>query len=316
MMMSLGHEVYLYASEENEAQCTELITCIKKIDQPMEIPVFAIDTKCFLDFNNKVIEELKDRVQQQDFLCLIGGLTQEPIANAYPNVMAVEIGIGYGGAFAKYKVFESYAWMHMFYGVNAPRRDIHLVDGSFYDAVIPNYFDVSEFPYVAKKKDYLLYIGRMIDRKGVGIAADIAKKLNMRLILAGSGPQVPEYGEYVGSVGPEKRGELMSNARAVLVPTQYIEPFGGVAVEAMMCGTPVITTDFGAFTETVIDKVTGFRCHNLKEFTDAVEKSDTLDYEAIRAHAVNNYSTDVIKYKYEDYFKRLLTLYGDGWYAE
>ena len=85
-------------------------------------------------------------------------------------------------------------------------------------------------------------------------------------------------------------------------------------MEAQACGTPVITTDWGAFTETVIDGVTGFRCRTFGEFKRAAEKVETLDPHVIRDHAVNSYSLDVIGKKYEDYFVRLLHLWDDGWY--
>ena len=98
------------------------------------------------------------------------------------------------------------------------------------------------------------------------------------------------------------------------MPTYYVGPFEGVAVEAMMCGTPVITTDWGVFAETVIQGKTGFRCRTLQEFVDAAEHVGELDAQAIRRHAVNNYSLEAIAPKYQAYFERLDALWRDGWY--
>jgi glycosyltransferase involved in cell wall biosynthesis len=94
----------------------------------------------------------------------------------------------------------------------------------------------------------------------------------------------------------------------------YLEPFGNVAVEAQACGTPAITTDWGAFTETVLHGQTGFRCRTLREFIDAALTCHTLDPWAIRQHAVANYSLEATAVKYDRYFRRLLTVWGDGWY--
>jgi glycosyltransferase involved in cell wall biosynthesis len=108
----------------------------------------------------------------------------------------------------------------------------------------------------------------------------------------------------------------MSRAHAVLVPTLYLEPFGGVAVEAQMCGTPVITTDFGAFPETVEQGVTGFRCHYLGEFLDAVARCGDLDRGRIRDRAIQRYSLTVVAQQYQAYFERLALLWGAGWHSE
>ncbi|MFZ1935353.1 MAG: glycosyltransferase [Thermoguttaceae bacterium] len=56
--------------------------------------------------------------------------------------------------------------------------------------------------------------------------------------------------EYIGCIGPKQRAKEMGQAKAVFVPTESAEPFGNVTVEAQFCGTPVITTDWGAFPET------------------------------------------------------------------
>lgn len=319
MMMDRGHEVFLYSGEENEAPCTEHIVCVSEADRAAHVGQNHFTSASFdhtLPFwqaaNTKMAEEIRKRYQHKDFLCIIGGYAQKPIADALPHMMAVEFGVGYGGSFSKYRVFESYAWMHLCYG-SANGGNPHGVDGNWWDTVIPGYLDPAMFPFSAEKDDYYLFIGRLVDRKGYRIAADVCFDLGAKLVVAGQG--TPPLGtEYVGVVGPEERGRLMSRAKAVFVPTLYIEPFGNVNVEAQACGTPVITTDWGAFTETVEDGVTGFRCRTFGEFKRAALAAHSLDPHVIRERAVAKYSLEVIGKKYEEYFTRLLHLWEDGWY--
>ena len=117
------------------------------------------------------------------------------------------------------------------------------------------------------------------------------------------------------SHGPEKRGELLSHAKALLAPTFYIEPWGNVAVEAQMCGTPCITTDWGSFTENVRHGIAGMRCRTLREFLDAIDIVPNFDHKEIRQYAIDHWSLETIKPQYERYFDRLFTLYNKGWYA-
>jgi len=98
--------------------------------------------------------------------------------------------------------------------------------------------------------------------------------------------------------------------------TKYIEPFGAVAIEAQMAGTPAITTDFGAFTETVEHGVTGFRCHTLDHFVFAARNVEYLEHEYIHKRAVANYSMDRVWHRYQEYFGMLSNLWGQGWYTE
>jgi len=316
MMHDLGHEVFLYAGEEVEAPVTELITCVSKKQQEAALAGVAHYTQFPFDgwlwdkFNAKAIAEIADRIEKQDFICLIGGSAQKPIADAFPAHLAVEFGVGYGGVFAKYRVFESYAWMHSIY---AGWKNPTTADGQFYDAVIPGYLEPEMFPLGDGQGDYYLFIGRLIDRKGYRIAQEVCERLGKRLILAGPGEQ-SGYGEFVGSVGPEKRAELMGGAIATFAPTLYVEPFGNVVIESQACGTPTITTDWGAFTENNPDGISGFRCRTLAEFMQAAEGVKYLDRAKIRNRAVSLYNLDTIGLQYEAYFKRLLTLWGDGWY--
>jgi glycosyltransferase involved in cell wall biosynthesis len=107
------------------------------------------------------------------------------------------------------------------------------------------------------------------------------------------------------SSGPKVRAHLMAGAKAVFVPTLYVEPFGNVHVEAMVCGTPVITTDWGVFSETVQHGVTGFRCRTHDEFLAAARRAPQLDRKGIRDYAISRFSLETVGQLYEAYFERL-----------
>lgn len=305
MMIPLGHEVIIYGDEEH-AHDGEHVVCYPSCDPP------PFTQEGWQPFNDAAIKEIRARCEKDDVLGLMGGTCQTSLMNAFPDLYPVEYGIGYGGCFAPYKVFESRAWQHTCYG---QQRGSNSADGSFYDAVIPAYFEPEDFPE-ATGGDYLLYVGRLTQRKGIEIVTETAKRLDMPLKLAGAGDWIPDYGEALGNVGPEERGELMAGAHALICPTTYIEPFGCIAVEAQLCGTPVVSTDWGAFTETVEQGVSGYRCHRLGEFMWAVENADKLDKKAIRKRAQATWSLDAIGPQYDYYFKHLQTLAEDGWYDE
>lgn len=322
MMHNAGHTVFLYSGEENVTPCHEHIPCLTLEEQQKAIEGIHYTMSSFdsslphwQTFNQNVIREIGKRAEQKDFICLIGGTTQKVIADAFPHMMTVEFGIGYPGTFAKYRVFESYAWMHTVYGTTT--NNAATLDGRFYDTVINGYLDADEFYYGEGKGDeqgeYLMFIGRLIERKGYQIAADVAEHLGKRLVVAGVGTP-PSYGEYVGPVGVE-RAELYRNASAIFAPTLYIEPYGTVIPEALMCGTPAITTDFGSFTELVENGVNGYRCSTFQEFVDAAIAAPSLDRKKIAEAAYERFSLERTAVKYERYFERLLTLWDDGWYT-
>jgi len=328
MLRSLGHYVIFYGVENSEVDCDEYHICLTDKerracygDYDWNKEFFKHDGKdaAYTGFAKKAIETINKIKQPKDFLLIPMGNYQQSISEG-TGLLTVESGIGYTGFFAKNKIFESYAWMHYCYGL------IKQGDGSWYDAVIPNYFDPNDFPLCEEKGDYFLYIGRVIKRKGVQVASEVSKFLGKKLIIAGQGGLKNEaegidltkekHIEYIGAVGPEKRKELYGKAILTFVPTYYIGPFEGVAVESMMCGTPVLTSDWGVFSETIQHGVTGFRCRTFDDFIWGAKQimAGKISSKDCNKWAVDNYSMDRVKYMYNEYFKKVYDLYSQGWY--
>jgi 2-polyprenyl-3-methyl-5-hydroxy-6-metoxy-1,4-benzoquinol methylase len=98
------------------------------------------------------------------------------------------------------------------------------------------------------------------------------------------------------------------------MPTNFTEPFAGSGVEAMLCGTPLIAVDYGAFTETIVDGVTGFRCHTLQDWIDAIHNADKLDRRVVAETARSRYSLETCGKKYDKIFRAINDLNRKGWY--
>lgn len=325
MLHDAGHTVYLYAGERNDASCEEHIPLVNGLERKawfgdwdanrMPDLGWAATDPWWRVFNARAILEIGKRAKPRDLILCSTGWAQRPIADAFPEMLAVEYGVGYEGICLNQCAFESYAWMHHVYGLRG------IGDGRYFDAVIPNFFDQNEFIFNPTAGDYLLFLGRVTHRKGVQAAINIAKAAGVRLVIAG--PSASRRGgvdeidltgcDYVGPANPVERAELLAGALALVAPTQYLEPFGGVVAEAFMSGTPAITTDWGNFPEINQGGVTGFRIRSLEEGVTAVGRCLGLDRATIRSYALARYSLEAVAPQYTAWFNRLGTLWGDGW---
>lgn len=338
MMKSLGHEVILYGAENSdETICDRLVVTHSlsdirqewgegwnldwdsglSIGYDWEKTSFRHDfnsdatpttEKFFATTSNAISATKKD----SDFLLLSMGQYQKSVADSVGLKLTCEPGIGYRGSWpGNLRAFESAYLQNFTYGSEHPRKSI---DGKYLDRVIPNYFEEEDFHFQPEKDDYCFYIGRMITRKGVWTAVRATEKAGVRLILAGqrdpeiSVESLPPHCEFVGHVGPQERASLMGHARLVFVPTVYLEAFGGVNVEAQLCGTPVATTSFGVFPETVQDGKTGFLCNTLDDFVQAIYRAERLDSAYIRQRA-ERYLTNNIRWEYQRWFDDIFDWY-------
>ncbi len=332
LMRHTDIEVVLYGGPNNTAPCTKYVEVISQTEQEKWFgkwsnqklfPNISWDERheSWTTMNKRVIGAMAD-ADPRDLLGIIAGTCQAQIANANPAMIACEYSVGYRGVFTKYRCFESSAWRHFIQGVSGEEN------GRWYDATINPYFDRTDFPNHNKGDgDYLLFIGRLVSRKGVSVAVDIAKQAGMKIKIAGPGAlevlpgmvrsdELTVFGkhiEFMGSVGPQQRSELMAGAKAVLMPTYFLEPGGNVCGEALMSGTPVIAPDWGVMSEAVINDFNGFKFQNIPEAVAAVKRCSDFDNEAIRYHAYHNWSLEATAPKYLRWFSNLSALWTTNW---
>lgn len=183
---------------------------------------------------------------------------------------------------------------------------------------IYNGIDISKFPFVATPKEYVAWLGRIAPVKGLKEALMAAKQANVPFIA--SGPiDFPDYFEkevepllnkdrkVIGPLNPSEKAAFLGNARTVLLPVQWDEPFGLVAIEAMACGTPVIAYKRGGLAETIVDRVTGYFVSNVDEMANKISAVGTIDRSACRSHVEKNFSSAVMAKGYIQYYKDIMS---------
>ena len=182
-------------------------------------------------------------------------------------------------------------------------------------ATVHHALDIATFDFRAEPDDYLLFLGRFTEGKGVLQAIDVARRTDHRLILAAAeneyyrtvvAPLVDQRQiVYAGEVGHRDKVRLLGGARALIYPVQAPEPFGLVLAEAMACGTPVAALDHGAVGELVDDGVTGGVFQTIDALVAGLPRVLTLDRERIRARATDRFNISRMVDAYVDVYRQL-----------
>ena len=181
--------------------------------------------------------------------------------------------------------------------------------------VIHHAVDVDALPFRATPDDYVLFLGRFTEGKGVLDAIEIARQAGRRLILAAAendyyrdqvAPHVDgEHVVYRGEVDRAGAAALLGGARVLLYPVTSDEPFGLVVAEAMACGTPVAALDRGAVPELIDSGVTGVVAETPAQLADALPTVMSLDREQVRRRAVERFHPDRMVDRYVTHYARL-----------
>ena len=188
-------------------------------------------------------------------------------------------------------------------------------------AVIHHGLRPDEFPVGPGDGDHLLFLGRFSPDKGAREAVLAAHEAGVELVLAAKmrepgeieyfheqvEPLLDSRVRYVGEVGGEQKLELLGSARALLNPIRWPEPFGLVMIEALACGTPVLTHPWGAAPEIVDDGITGFVCDSDADLVAAIGRIGELDRADCRNAVETRFSAARMVRDHLDLYERLLS---------
>lgn len=181
---------------------------------------------------------------------------------------------------------------------------------------IGNAVDTDLFvPAASPERSYLAFLGRLTSAKGVDIAIRVARRAGARLKIAGNIPEdaeaigffrrevAPQFGpdvEWIGEVDDRQKCEFLGNARGLIVPIRWDEPFGIVVPEALSCGTPVLAMARGSMPELIIPGRNGLLASNEAEMAAGVLQLDEIDSQECRRDAVRRFSKDGMVEAYLD----------------
>ncbi len=196
------------------------------------------------------------------------------------------------------------------------REQAMLLAGANVVGTVLHGIDTDNFTFRETPDDYLLFLGRFTEGKGVLQAIEIARRVGMRLVLAAAedeyyrqkvkphvdGKQIVYFGE---ADFPAKV-ELYGGARALVYPVQAREPFGLVLAEAMACGTPVVALDLGAVREVVDEGVTGMIFDSLDAMAADLTSVFRLDRRRIRERAVERFGVARMVNEYVAIYERIV----------
>jgi len=194
--------------------------------------------------------------------------------------------------------------------------------GNVYHGIDPFLFR----PPARPSGGYLAFLGRIAPEKRPDRAITIALRAGIPLRIAAKvDPADRAYFvsqieplldhpliKFVGEIGDDEKADFLGNARALLFPIDWPEPFGLVMIEAMACGTPVVAWRYGSVPEVIDEGVTGFVVDNEDDAVAAVEAAAGLDRDAVRAAFDRRFSSITMARAYVDLYQSLPAMMADS----
>jgi glycosyltransferase involved in cell wall biosynthesis len=194
-------------------------------------------------------------------------------------------------------------------------------------ATVHNAIRAESFPFVARKDNYALFLGRFHPEKAPHLAIDAARAAGLPIILAGKCSEPIERAYFSREIEPRTgkdvtifgiadaaaKRQLLSRASCMLFPICWDEPFGLVVIEAMACGTPVVALRRGAVPELIVDGKTGIIVSDPADMPAAIARARLLDPAACRRHVETSFTVEVMARGYEGVYRQALTMAPEPW---
>ena len=191
--------------------------------------------------------------------------------------------------------------------------------GANWLATVHHGLPLNLYDFHPQPQDYFAFVGRISPEKRCDRAIEIAIACDTPLRIAAKVDKADQvYWEekieplldhplvsFIGEIDDAGKNHLIGNARALLMPIDWPEPFGLVLIESLACGTPVIAYGNGSVPELVDDGVTGFVVHDQRQAIDAARRVNEIDRRACREQFERRFSANVMAAEYAALYRRL-----------
>lgn len=305
-MVKRGHEVTLYATGDSQTKARLRWVCPRSVSEDP-----SLETKVYQYLHTASVFE-----EAEEYDLIHNHYDAYPLA--FSKLVKTPVVTTLHG-FSSPQVSEIYRKYSQTFFVSISLADRKHAPDLNYIANVYHGIPVEEYQFNNKPEDYFCFLGRMSPDKGVYLAVGLAKRLGIRLKMAGLvssedkeffekeiKPNLNSKIEYLGLVSDRVKKDLLKKAQGFLHLNTYPEGFGLTLVESMASGTPVIGMDRGSIPEVVEDKKTGFVVSSVREAEAAVKKIDQIKREACRERVERLFSVARMVDNYEAVYKKTI----------
>jgi glycosyltransferase involved in cell wall biosynthesis len=311
-LIKRGHEVTLFATADSETSAT-LEPCA-----PEGLRASSIPPTRWTAYDQKMLLKLEARASEFDIIHNHLGYAGLPLLR-YINCPTVSTIHNPVRDYCK-DIYLACKEMPIVAISDAYKR-LNYPDDLNYVATVHNGIDIACFDYQEQSTgNYLLFVGRLCDDKGTAEAIQIARAVNMPIILAGKvdandqayfdkniKPLLSEPGvTYIGEISGDEKNRLYGAATATLCPIKFEEPFGLVFAESLACGTPVLALKRGAAPEVISDGETGVVDGSIDALIERFGEIAGISRKKCRARAENLFSKERMAQRYEEVYQSQL----------
>ncbi|MDO8530124.1 MAG: glycosyltransferase family 4 protein [bacterium] len=323
-LVKRGHKVFLLASADSKTSA-ELISVYEKTIIQSDRPEDRTELERLKMLGiNTIVEKLVGLeldIIHHHWSCRLAPFFPKLPA---PVVTTLHYNVGSPDMHQTYSHFKDANYISISDNQREGFNDLH------YIGTVHHGIDINKYDYSNKKGEYFAFLGRIWPDKGPKEAILAAKAAGVKLKIAArvdfgraeeyfkkeiepliDGSQI----EFIGEVGPKEKSDFLKNAIGLISPIQWEEPFGLIFIEAMACGTPVISFARGAVPEIVKDGQTGFISPK-GDISDMIEKIKLLsempeeEYKKMRynarKHVEDNFTVEKMADEYEKIYYRML----------
>ena len=307
-----GHEVTLFASGDSTT-LANLVPC-----RDVALRLDSEDISWDLPAHLSMLTEVRSRAHEFDILHFHLDCHHFPI---FSDIADRTLTTLHGRQDVKdlprlYKLYPDYPLISISYSQRRPLPHLNWV------RTIHHGYPKDLYTFAPEAEgDYLAFLGRIAPEKGVDKAIAIAARAGIPLRIAAKvdfadrgyfenviEPLLKQATnvEFIGEINDAQKSEFLGNARGLLFPINWPEPFGLVMIEAMACGTPVIAFNRGSVPEVIEDCTTGFVVESIDEAAKAVARLASIDRAAVRASFERRFSVEVMAAGYEAAYESVL----------